>query len=617
MNQKTVIQIFGKTGVPVGTRLNDIYEIENQIAAGGMGEIYKGRLIETGDPVAIKMIKPEFAGNESVLGLFRKEASALHHLHHDSIVRYYVFTIDRTLNRPYLAMEFVDGRSLSDIVKQAPLSFEQVDKLRVRVAAGLQAAHDKGIIHRDISPDNIILPEEDVSQAKIIDFGIARNTKLGAATIIGDGFAGKYNYVSPEQLGLFGSEVTNRSDIYSLGLVLAEAIRGKPLDMSGSQADVIDKRRQVPDLTGIDPRLQPLLKWMLQPKPDDRPASMTAVMEWVSKKPSSTGLSLPLMAGVGGVSLLAAAAGAYFMLAGPSSKPASPQPDVISRNNPPAVEPARPDVAPDLKPVEPVSPPPPVPTQNADTGTGQNGTGQPPAASDDQRPQVASIPAEPPPQDQPHAPATPLTPAERASRVAQYIRYYDAPCLYLYPAAVTERSAAIDAMAGSSEAVDAFSADFRVVNGFDAQISPQRITQGQCPVTTFLERLDADRDPALRFDLRQPVAKLGQRTQATIDGIGDRQINVILINEDGTTRDVTPQLRRDRNTLTFDGRLDDADTGNTQAKVALVFASPKKLASLANVGKMPATTLLPSVIEEIQSSNQPVKVLPKYIRFER
>ena len=282
MNQ-TVIQLRGgqPAGVPSGTRLNDIYEIDEQIASGGMGEIYRGHLIETGDPVAIKMIKPELAGNEDVLALFRKEASALHHLHHDSIVRYYVFTVDRRINRPYLAMEFVEGKALSDLLKTRPLTLAEVNALRRRIASGLQAAHDKGIVHRDISPDNIIMPEDDIKQSKIIDFGIARSTRLGHQTIIGDGFAGKYNYVSPEQLGLFGSNVTNRSDIYSLALVLTEALLGQPIDMSGSQADVIDKRRQVPDLSKVDASIRPLLQWMLQPKPEDRPESMQVVADWV------------------------------------------------------------------------------------------------------------------------------------------------------------------------------------------------------------------------------------------------------------------------------------------------------------------------------------------------
>ncbi len=131
-----------------------------------------------------------------------------------------------------------------------------------------------------MSPDNIILPDGDVRKAKIIDFGIARSLRMGERTIIGGGFAGKYNYVSPEQLGMAGGDVTFKSDIYSFGLVLAEAARGRPLDMNGSQAEIVEKRRAVPDLSGIDRSIRPLIQAMLQPLPEKRPSSMAAVAEW-------------------------------------------------------------------------------------------------------------------------------------------------------------------------------------------------------------------------------------------------------------------------------------------------------------------------------------------------
>ena len=117
-------------------------------------------------------------------------------------------------------MEFVDGRSLSDILADGPLTFEALLKLMRRIASGLQAAHEHGIIHRDVSPDNIIVPLGDVTRAKIIDFGIARSTQVGDKTIIGSGFAGKANYVSPEQVGLVRQRGDAKSDIYSLGLLL-------------------------------------------------------------------------------------------------------------------------------------------------------------------------------------------------------------------------------------------------------------------------------------------------------------------------------------------------------------------------------------------------------------
>src|SRR6267143_1640153 len=229
-------------GVAPGTRLNGIYEIDQMIGAGGMGEVYKCHEIQTGAAVAIKMLLPDMAENEAALALFRREAAALHHLPHDAIVRYFLFSVEPALQRPYLAMEFVDGRSLSDILADVPLG--------------------------------------DVTRAKIIDFGIARSTQLGDKTIIGSGFAGKDNYVSPEQVGLYGDQVTAKSDIYSLGLLLFYALTGQKLNMGGSQFQLVEKRRRVPDLGGIDMRIRPLLEQMLQPDPANRPATMAEIANW-------------------------------------------------------------------------------------------------------------------------------------------------------------------------------------------------------------------------------------------------------------------------------------------------------------------------------------------------
>ncbi len=280
MEERTVIQPRPLGSVKPGTRLNGIYQIEKMIAQGGMGEVYRGFNVQTADIVAIKMIRPEFSDNDEVMELFRREASILHNLVHEAIVRYFLFSVDPVIGRAYLAMEFVDGPSLRDRLTSGPLSLPDVTILRKRIASALETAHRLGVIHRDISSDNIILPNADVRNAKIIDFGIARSLEVGKKTIIGSGFAGKYNYVSPEQLGMTGGDVTAKSDIYSLGLVLAEAARGHALDMSGSEAEVIDKRRVVPDLSDIDPTIRPLLQAMLQPLPENRPASMAAIAEW-------------------------------------------------------------------------------------------------------------------------------------------------------------------------------------------------------------------------------------------------------------------------------------------------------------------------------------------------
>ncbi|TGQ66165.1 serine/threonine protein kinase [Mesorhizobium sp. M00.F.Ca.ET.186.01.1.1] len=261
----------------VGTQLSGIYELDERIAFGGMGEVYRGHNIQTGDHVAIKIVLPEFARDQTILSLFRKEASILNHLSHDAVVRYHVFTIDPGIGRPYLAMEFVDGASLFDIMRRGPMPTEEVRKLCHRLASGLSAVHQAGAIHRDLSPDNIILPGGRVDRAKIIDFGIARSATVGGETLIGGKFAGKYNYVSPEQLGLYSGDVSEQSDIYSLGLVLAAVLRGKPLDMSGSQFEVIEKRRVVPDLSDIDADFRDIVEAMLQPDPQDRPVSMADI----------------------------------------------------------------------------------------------------------------------------------------------------------------------------------------------------------------------------------------------------------------------------------------------------------------------------------------------------
>ena len=567
---QTVVQMRGgggTTSVPRGTRLNDIYEIDDQIAAGGMGEIYRGHLIETGDAVAIKMIKPELADNESVLALFRKEASALHQLHHDSIVRYYVFTVDRKINRPYLAMEFVEGRALSDILRERPLSFEEVDRLRKRIAAGLQAAHDKGIVHRDISPDNIILPEEDVRQAKIIDFGIARSTKLGQQTVIGDGFAGKYNYVSPEQLGLFGGNVTNKSDIYSLALVLSESLLGKAIDMSGSQADVIDKRRQVPDLSGIDKRIRPLLEHMLQPKPDDRPESMLAIVDWVAapeKKSVGTGSSKPAMAVAAALAVAVAGGAGWYLTSGSSPKP----PETVVAARPPAV------------PAQPVIPAPPA----------------------------AQAPAGVP---------VPLSPVEQANRVANYVRYYEGgQCLFLWPREVSGRAATVEALTGAVQSVAAFEADFRNVNGFAAQVSTSRLSPPQCDVVPFLHRIDPALDTAVKTEIRQRNLKAGDRIQASISGIGTRNVEVLLVGEDGVVRNVTNQTKREREALVLDARLDEPDRKPGTQTLLLGIISQNKINALSSDTKLAPAALYAAIAEEVEKTGQNITVQQAMFRFE-
>lgn len=314
-----------------GTRLNGIYEIESLIASGGMGEVYRAAAIETGIPVAIKMIRPELAADETILALFRKEAASLHNLVHDAVVRYYVFSTDPDLRRPYLAMEYVEGVALSDLIQKGPLAPEAVGVLLRRIASALDVAHRAGIVHRDISPDNIILPDGDPARAKLIDFGIARSA-FGGATVIGERFAGKVNFASPEQVGLFGGGAGPKSDIYSLGLTAAAALTGAPLDMGGTQVELVRRRQRLPDLADVPPAFRTLLGRMLQPKPDDRPGSMAEVAAWQLPEPGHTAGSgakvnrrWAALAGIGAAVALSAGLGyvGSKYVAGPPGRPAA------------------------------------------------------------------------------------------------------------------------------------------------------------------------------------------------------------------------------------------------------------------------------------------------------
>jgi serine/threonine protein kinase len=256
-----------------GALLGHTYEIEDLLARGGMGEVYRARHTELGSLHAIKVILPQLASEARFISLFQEEARKLRRVRDDAVVGYEGLFLDENGLR-YLVMEFVDGPSLAQVIAERPLDSTALLQLRDRVARGLAAAHEKGIYHRDISPDNIILVGNRADQAKIIDFGIAKSTEPGDRTVVGQDFAGKYSYVSPEQLGLYGGTVDGRSDIYSLGLVLAAAVIGRPLPMGNSPISVIEARQRVPDLSAVPAELRSAIAPLLEPNPDDRPQSM-------------------------------------------------------------------------------------------------------------------------------------------------------------------------------------------------------------------------------------------------------------------------------------------------------------------------------------------------------
>jgi serine/threonine-protein kinase len=591
--------------LPPGTRLNGIFEIEQRIATGGMGEIYRGHAIETGDPVAIKVMRTDLADNTAALALFRKEASALNYIQHEAIVRYYIFSSDPVVRRHYLAMEFVDGRPLEDLLREGPLTFEAVRLMQQRLAAGLHAAHQHGIIHRDVSPDNILIPNGDVGRAKIIDFGIARSTRLGDGTLIGSSFAGKYNYVSPEQLGLYGGNITAKSDIYSLGLVLAQCLSGQPIDMGGSQFEVVEKRRTVPNLGAVDLRYKPLLEHMLQPDPNDRPESMAAVAAWrpdvaYGARPApSRGRGQGVVRTASGAQqqkqgsggrarrILAFVALALVLLAGAGS--------VGFYWFYPLISPLLGQLF--------------ASHQSPTTATGPN------------PPILVPTPPEPPIKPGPSIvpPLAPQIPADAAERMQRYANSYQGgDCFLAIPSTTADGRPSLDAYATSTADIDRFQAEFKRDNGFDAALNRQLITAAQCPAISFLSRLRGIGGTPPRLDVGAPLVRSGSAMSGTVSGINERAIELLLVADDGLVYNITNRLTGTGDNRPFSVIIKLVESGATKPQLVIAVAAGRPLATLRGAGGAlgAAEQLFPRVLNEARQAGQLPNASPKLFRLQ-
>jgi len=285
----------GARQIQPGDVLNHIFEVKRFIARGGMGEVFEGVNVNSDERVAIKVILPHLAADPSVQAMFRKEARTLTRLGHPALVQYRVLAQEPTFGVLYIVTEYVDGKNLSDVLRTIEYAERDLHALTRRLAEGLQSAHALGAIHRDISPDNVMLEGGTLAGAKVIDFGIAKDLDPGSATIVGDGFAGKLNYVAPEQLGDFGRDVGPWTDVYSLALVILAVALRKDVDMGATLVDAVDKRRAGPDLSAIPADLRPVIEKMLKPNPADRARSMGEVIDLLSGRgtPSAAGAGAP------------------------------------------------------------------------------------------------------------------------------------------------------------------------------------------------------------------------------------------------------------------------------------------------------------------------------------
>ena len=202
------------------------YELLEKIGDGGMAVVYKARCRLLNRFVAIKILKPEFAKNPDIIESFRRESQAAAGLSHPNIVG--IFDVGREGNLHYIVMELIEGQTLSKMIeKEGPIEYHKVIDITKQIAAGLSYAHKHHIIHRDIKPHNILMTPDGV--AKIADFGIAKAMSESIDDDSEEMVMGSVHYFSPEQAR--GGYVDEKSDIYSLGIVMYEMLTGRvPFD---------------------------------------------------------------------------------------------------------------------------------------------------------------------------------------------------------------------------------------------------------------------------------------------------------------------------------------------------------------------------------------------------
>ena len=348
----------------IGQLLGERYQIERKLGEGGMGEVYLARHVMMGRPCAIKVVSAGLSRDPDAIGRFNREATNASRISHPNVCAVYDFgvTAEGSL---YLAMEYLEGRTLTAALASGPLPVERAVAILRQCAAGLAAAHELGIVHRDLKPDNIMLLDHKGRETvKVVDFGIAKaGTGEGAQRVTRTGLVvGTPEYMSPEQLS--SDEIDGRSDQYSLALLFFRMLAGAPPFSATSAHEMMAKRltelprplAEVAPGRHFPPALQAVLDRALNRKPDARYPSVEAFAEAAAAAAMPNGgfaaeASLPrtevvaprtnswrgLVAGGLGLALIGAAFVAWRSFQRPASMAARPTPVAAE---PPRVDPA-------------------------------------------------------------------------------------------------------------------------------------------------------------------------------------------------------------------------------------------------------------------------------------
>ena len=274
----------------IGKRLDGRYSIESLVGVGGMAHVYRGTDVKTGNQIAVKVLKDEFLDNEELVRRFKNESKAISILSHPNIVKVYDVSVTDKLQ--YIVMEYVDGITLKEYLKQrgGALTWKETVHFATQVLSALQHAHSKGIIHRDVKPQNIMLLAD--GSIKMMDFGIARFSRAQSQTV-SDKAIGSVHYISPEQAK--GERTDARTDIYSVGVMLYEMLSGRlPFDGDGAVSIAIMQISEKPKpLAEIAPKtpagLRQITEKAMEKDPDKRYQSaqeMLAAIEEFKRNPS-------------------------------------------------------------------------------------------------------------------------------------------------------------------------------------------------------------------------------------------------------------------------------------------------------------------------------------------
>ncbi|EWM54625.1 Stk1 family PASTA domain-containing Ser/Thr kinase [Ruminococcus flavefaciens] len=254
----------------IGKKLDGRYEITELIGVGGMAEVYKGVDVIDNKTVAIKILKKEFAENEEFLRRFRNESKAIAVLSHPNIVKIYDVGFSEKIQ--YIVMEYIDGITLKEYIEEEKvLTWKDTVHFVIQILRALQHAHDKGIVHRDIKPQNIMMFTD--GTIKVMDFGIAKFAREEGKTAT-DQAIGSVHYISPEQAS--GNVTDAKSDIYSVGAMMYEMLTGrKPFDSDNPVAIAVMHMHDIPERPrAINPDipdgLEEIVLRAMEKDPDDR-----------------------------------------------------------------------------------------------------------------------------------------------------------------------------------------------------------------------------------------------------------------------------------------------------------------------------------------------------------